>query len=145
MKNSVELVCSISTTNIASPLGIEIWLDNQKLLDVEHVIDPVAFSHEFSDDEANHVLIFKMKNKTPDSTVLDGSGQIVSDSCLIIEKVSFDGIELQQVFFDTATYTHNYNGNGLDVTEKFYGKMGCNGQVQLDFTAPVYLWLLEHM
>jgi hypothetical protein len=145
MKNTIDISCSISTTNIATPLGIEIWLDDQKLLDVEHVIDTIDFSQQANDDTADHVLVFKMKNKTPDSTLLDASGQIVADSYLLIEKLSFDGIELQQMFFDEATYTHNYNGTGSEVCEKFYGKMGCNGKVQLEFSTPVYIWLLEHM
>jgi hypothetical protein len=46
---------------------------------------------------------------------------------------------------DQLVYEHNANGTGPLVQDKFYGEMGCNGTVTLEFSSPTYLWLLEQM
>mgnify|MGYP003352455181 CR=1 FL=1 len=42
-------------------------------------------------------------------------------------------------------YRHDYNGTGQPTEDNFFGVLGCNGTVELRFTTPIYLWLLEHM
>jgi hypothetical protein len=85
-----------------------------------------------------------MANKMLDHTRVDSDGNIVADSRLTVSDLEFDEILLDQLFFDLATYTHSTNGLGPETQNKFYGEMGCNGTVELKFTTPVYLWLLEN-
>jgi len=49
------------------------------------------------------------------------------------------------VFLDRAVYVHDFNGTGKFVNKQFFGEMGCNGTVELKFSSPFYLWLLENM
>ena len=86
-----------------------------------------------------------MKNKTTEHTKIDEQGNIVSDACLTITNLAFDEIELKQIVVDKAVYTHDFNGTQPETQEKFYGAMGCNGTVSLQFSTPMYLWLLENM
>jgi hypothetical protein len=46
---------------------------------------------------------------------------------------------------EVAAYHHDTNGSTAPVTDSFYGTMGCNGRVEMRFTTPIYLWLLENM
>lgn len=126
-------------------MGFEAWIDNELAFATDHVTGEHTLSLPVADDESAHSLRFVLKNKMPTHTVLDADGNIVSDACLTVQDVAFDSIMLRQVFFDEATYSHDFNGTGATTVDRFYGIMGCNGTVELRFTTPIYLWLLEHM
>jgi hypothetical protein len=144
MNSNVIISCKVGTSDPGSALGFEAWIDGYKFFDSEHVQDTQQISMEISDHNAEHELKFVLKNKTLDHTKIDEHGVIVSDARLTISDLTFDEILLAQIFADRATYTHNFNGNGQETQEKFYGEMGCNGTVSLKFTTPMYLWLLEN-
>jgi hypothetical protein len=97
-------------------------------------------------DDEQHQLRLIMKNKLPEHTQVDADGNIVSDTRLIIKDLAFDNIQLRQLFVKHARYQHDRNGTAQQaILDEFYGEMGCNGTVSLEFNTPVYLWLLEHM
>jgi hypothetical protein len=143
--STVQISCSISTTDPLALLGLEIHLDDQIVFDTVHVGETIKFTHDMSDADAEHSLTFVMKNKTDKDTTIDANGNIIKDACLVISDVEFDKIDLGQMFIDHAVYTHSFNGTQSETQTKFYGTMGCNGTVSLSFATPVYLWLLEHM
>lgn len=145
MTDQATLACTISSSDPTAKIGLEIWLDDIQIYNTEHVVDPVNFVHELADTEGNHQLQFVMKNKTETHTIVDKEGNILSDCCICVSDISFDEIQLGQIFVDRAVYEHNFNGTADAVQDKFYGEMGCNGTVTLEFTTPIYLWFLEHM
>ena len=145
MKNTVKISCVIDTTDCKSALGMEIWFDDQQIFNQDWVTESQTISYELSDIDAEHELRFVMKNKTADHTKVDESGIIVKDACLIISDLAFDDIALGNIVTEKAVYTHNFNGNGETVQDKFFGQMGCNGTVSIKFTTPMYLWLLENL
>lgn len=124
---------------------MEVWLDNQKLFDQFIGTGSHHVAFEFEEDESDHSLKFIMKNKNLDHTVLSPDGEIESDAIIGISDIMFDAINIDQIFSEQATYTHNHNGTSKEIQTKFYGIMGCNGIVELNFTTPFYIWLLEHM
>lgn len=142
--SNISIVCSIDTTAPAAELMLTIILDNTTIFQ-QAIQEPVKFTHELSDDDAEHELKFVMSNKKPEHTRIDSEGNITQDACLIIDDIDFDGIKLGQIVPNQAVYTHDFNGTGQLTEEKFYSHMGCNGAVILKFTTPVYLWLLENM
>lgn len=104
------------------------------------------FSFEFTEiDNTSNVLSFELTGKTTDHTKVDVNGDIVSDEVIEIESLSFDGIKLDTIFFQKSVYQHDFNGSQSLVNDQFYGVMGCNGTVDLKFTSPCYIWLLENM
>jgi hypothetical protein len=141
----VKFSCNIGTSNAEIPLGIQVWIDDLCVHEHSHVCETYHISHEINDDDADHVLRFVLKNKLPEHTVVDESGNILSDARLCIDNIQFDEIECGQIVCGSAEYQHNFNGTGVDTQERFYGEMGCNGTVSLKFTTPIYLWLLEKM
>jgi hypothetical protein len=143
--DSVKFSCVISPSNTAVPLGCEVWIDDTCVFDQNHVAEPVAVSYEFSDDDGQHVLRITLKNKLPEHTRIDDQGNIMSDALLGVTEISFDEIDCTQIIHDISVYRHNLNGNGPEIEDKFFGDLGCNGSVELKFTTPVYLWLLENM
>jgi hypothetical protein len=142
---TASFCCSIATTNPNIPLGLEIWIDDQKLFDQVHVQENHRFSADFSDEDGEHELRLVLKNKLSEHTQVDANNTIVSDARISVSNIEFEGIALNQLVPDLAEYQHNFNGTGELSTHKFYGELGCNGTVTLKFTTPIYIWLLEHM
>jgi hypothetical protein len=145
MQNSFKFSCCIGNTDITVPLGIEIWLNDQCVFNDSHVKQNIFFEHEILDSENQHSLKFVMKGKKPEHTQISTTGEIVSDARLIITDVCFDEIALGHVLTQHSSYSHNFNGTGASVNCDFFGEMGCNGTVELKFSTPIYLWLLENL
>jgi hypothetical protein len=145
MTNTTTISGSIDSSDKKIPLGTEVWIDDICVINVDHVDRIVHFSHEISDNDAEHELRIVMKHKTSDHTELDDAGNIIRDAMLSISDIKFDEIALGQVLLNKAVYTHDFNGSQPPVDDKFFGDLGCNGTVSLKFTTPAYLWLLENM
>jgi hypothetical protein len=145
MTNTTTISGFIDSSDKKIPLGTEVWIDNICVINVEHVDRIVQFSHEISDDDGEHELRIVMKHKITEHTELDDAGNIVRDVMLTISDVKFDDIGLGKIFFEKSIYTHDFNGSQPSVEDKFFGNMGCNGTVNLKFSTPVYIWLLENM
>jgi hypothetical protein len=145
MSNIVTITCTVDTTSPTAALGFEVWVNDQKFADSDHVQAQHPVVIEIADDDGEHELRFVLKNKTSDQTQVDAAGNIVSDARLIVTDLAFDEIPLGHVFTEQAMYTHNFNGTQQEIQDKFYGEMGCNGTVSLKFTTPIYRWLLERM
>jgi len=143
--NTVKFSCVVAPSNTAMSLGCEVWIDDVCVFDQDHVNDPTVVAHEFSDDDGKHSLRITLKNKLPEHTQVDDQGNIVSDSLLSVTEILFDEIDCTQIVHDHAVYRHNLNGTGPEIQDQFFGDMGCNGTIELEFATPVYLWLLENM
>jgi len=137
--------CSIDTSDPLAALGIEIWVDDNRLFDSNHIEKTEQIQIELDDNDGEHELIFVLKHKTDKHTQIDANGNIMSDATLFIADVAFDEIQLGNLLSEKAVYAHNFNGTKEPTEEKFYGVLGCNGTVSLKFTTPIYLWLLENM
>lgn len=145
MSSTAKFGFSITPSDPAVPLGLEVWLDGDKIFDRAHVSQSETFEHDLSDQDGEHELQFVLKNKLRQHTQLDADKNIIKDAKIQIDNIMFEEIDIKQIVITQAEYRHNFNGHGADTTEKFYGEMGCNGTVTLKFSTPVYLWLLEKM
>lgn len=143
--NTVKISCVLNTTNPSVPLGAEIWVDNDRVFNTDHLEGLYNFEHHLPDNDGEHELRFVLKNKKEEHTIVDDAGNIAVDACLTINDISFDEIMLGQIVVEKAVYTHDFNGTGEKTQSKFYSEIGCNGEVSLKFSTPVYLWLLENM
>ena len=145
MFSTVTISCVLNTTDPAAELGFEVWINDRKFVDIDHVQSEQAISMEIDDKDAEHELKFILKNKTAKHTQIDENNNIVSDATLTIKDLALDDIKLNYIVTELAVYTHDFNGTQTEIQDKFYGNMGCNGTVTLKFATPIYLWLLEHM
>ena len=144
---SQEIVISVDIAGTATnpPLGVEIWLDNKIVHDVNASLDTETYLVKLNDDESKHELKFVLKNKTAAHTQVSNDGNIINDATVTIDNLKFEGIEIGHDVTKLATYTHDFNGHGQESTHEFFNTIGCNGTVSLKFSTPLYLWLLEHM
>jgi hypothetical protein len=145
MSESIKISCTIDTSNSAVPLGMEIWVDNTCVLDLDSVKQQQVVETVCSDAVGEHELRFILKNKKPEHTKISPTGDIVEDAVLCVSDIRFDGVALGKILSDLAVYTHSFNSTDLATQHPFYGTMGCNGTVSLKFSTPIYIWLLENM
>lgn len=142
---TVNLSFDINTSDPQCQLGLEIWLDNVLIHTYQHVHSLIEFGHSIDDDDdADHQLKLVLFGKTADHTVIDDSGNIVKDACWTVSNVKMDEIDVSQLFFQHAAYTHDFNGSQESITDSFFGTAGCNGTIVFKFSSPTYLWLLEN-
>jgi len=144
--NLLPIEFDISSTNAAAALGIQVWVDDLCVHQHSHVTDPYQFHYEINDnEEKSHRLKIVMAGKTAAHTQLDADENIVKDAMLGIHNVTFNKINIDQIFYKLATYQHDFNGTQPMCLDTFSGDMGCNGSVEFEFSTPGYLWMLEHM
>jgi hypothetical protein len=140
--------CSLSFTARAtgSDLHLCARLNGHVFFDQTLITDTVEIRHDFNEvDGTAYTLEIVMSGKQSDHTVVDQDGVIQEDRVIEIGKIAIDDLELGQMFIEQAQYHHDFNGTQAATVDKFYGDMGCNGTVELKFSAPVYMWLLENM
>lgn len=143
--NTIALALAIEPTDASRPVGLSIRLNSEELYRTDAVTARTVLHKFIADSDGEHLLEIELFGKTVDHAHLDPEGRFEYDSCLRLDAVEFDDIDIMPVFQTLAQYQHNFNGTGHSVTERFYGTMGCNGTVSLTFTTPIYLWLLENM
>jgi hypothetical protein len=143
--STTDITFCVTSTNPDTALGFEAWLDDKTMFNADRVQQSTEISISVADEDAEHVLKLVLKGKCSDHTTVDNDGNILSDTVLTISDLAFDGITLGQILYDKAVYTHDFNGSGKLIEDQFFGVMGCNGTVTLNFSTPIYIWLLENM
>ena len=105
----------------------------------------IEFNADIADGE--HKLCVEYTNKDPKIDVIIEQDEIVADKRVEISGILFDDIALDWFTFDTEetlvftpTDTEAKEAYGFDAT-----KLSWNGQTTLNFTNPVYIWLLENL
>lgn len=145
MTDTLKIKVKIGSTNYSVPLGLEFWVDNKCVNDIDHVKSTTLIECDIDDDEGKHELRIVLKNKQLEHTTLDNDGNIVKDAMLVVEMIEIADININDLFVNNSQYAHSFNSNGKSVVEGCYGMLGCNGTVSLQFNTPFYLWLLENM
>lgn len=127
-------------------LVVKLLLDDQVFYEGEAPLESLIIEHDFDDDnERHHVLEINLAGKLQEHTILDEQGNIIEDRRLIIDDIGFGEISIKQLVYDLSEYHHDFNGTSDPIKDKFFGEIGCNGTVRLEFSSPVHIWLLENM
>ena len=142
---TIAFTCQVQATNNALALGLRVILDQVTIFENENVTETIQLQHEMSDADGEHELTFELFGKLPAHTKIADTGEIVSDAMLVINNITLDEINIDQIVQFQAVYHHDVNGTQAPADDVFYGSMGCNGIVTLKFNTPIYLWLLENM
>ena len=140
---TIPIKFNVNTTDPEKKLSFRAWLNGREVCLLPWVCEATPVEIEIADDEQSHVLELELFNKLSEYTKIDAESQVVSDVCLEITDFTMDEIALSP--WHLGLYHHDRNGTSEPQQEKFYGVMGCNGRVRIEFTTPIYLWLLEHM
>lgn len=142
--NTCKLNFSIESSNPTANLTVRVKVDQLEVFNGP-VNDIVDIDYDVNETDGNHELTIELLGKTSTDTVIDSQGNIIEDAVIKCSNFTVDNINFDQLMFALSTYTHDFNGTENLTVNKFYGTLGCNGVVRLEFTTPIYIWLLEHM
>lgn len=105
----------------------------------------ITFFVENSKDTINHKIYIKLFGKSENDTIVDEFGKIISDKFAILTRISFDSIDVTELYTNGhQCYKHSHNNTTKTLEDEFYGFMGCNGIVTIDFYTPIHKWFLEN-
>jgi len=103
------------------------------------------FTVEFedTDEHTEQCITFTMRGKTEQHTIVENN-DIVSDVYAMIKNITIDEIDVTDLYTEGALCYHhvgsNNKQNGPMIIDEFYGFIGFNGDVKLEFTTPMWQW-----
>lgn len=123
-----------------------IGVDDQEFVH-DSVTDSKTFTFSVDLTEDNHFLWIDFLNKLDTDVKKDQyedpeNFQVLADMILNIEKISIDDIEIENLKWSASKFIPN--DPKKPVIEKCVN-LGLTGRYRIDFTSPVYLWLLENL
>lgn len=119
-----------------------IGVDNQEFIRGS-VTDSETFTFSVDLTEDSHFLWIDFLNKSDDQVVQNKEkSEIVKDMLLNIEKISIDEIDIGSLKWSASKFIAN--DPKRPILENCVN-LGWNGRYRIDFTCPVYLWLLENL
>lgn len=141
----------ISTLDIeCSETVPEIFIDvyqNNKLVTSNSFNEGVTqYTIEYEDtaEHTEQCIRVVMRGKTEEHTIVDEQDNIVYNVHAIVQKIVLDEIDVTDLYVNgNPCYYHvgsNNNQNGPTLTDEFYGFIGLNGEVRIDFCTPMWHW-----
>lgn len=95
--------------------------------------------------EGSHSFKIKVQNKDTKNTQVDEKNNIIADSFLNINSISFDGFDIQHLVKNREDVSTFYIDDNTTQTLQKTLKYGKNGTLELNFSLPLYNWLLEKL
>lgn len=138
----IKIQIEIVGTAQCSDITAEIRLNNQLLQTYFCSLEPCVLNLDLDDQIAANDLTICMQGKTQQHTVVAHNGEIESDASIIISRLEFEGIDMMPIFCQGRQCYWHSNNDALQPQhlDEFYGYMGCNGTVHIEFETPIYLW-----
>lgn len=149
LKTILGCIVKINLEIVANKLCKEITLSvlcNGKTLQTGHAdTQPWKISFDLFETPGNHVLELEMSGKHSEHTQTNDDGEITDDVFFTISRLDFEELDMREIFCQgRLCYEHNFNGSQPYQMDEFYGIIGCNGKVSLEFSMPFFLWLGDY-
>ena len=137
------LEMQVSANDIGSLLTIK--FDGQDVWQGDPGSETTLVKYDFDDEQERECTVsMTMSGKNESHVQFTESGEFSKDLLVAVAGIKLDGININQIVYDTAVYNHDFNGSKDPVQDRFFGLMGCNGTVTFKFKTPVFHWFLEH-
>ena len=122
--------------------GARVYI-NQELIHEGLIDEPTELSWSGELEEGEQVIVVEMYDKRDGDTVFDENENIIKDVILNIDNISFDNVDLNELVQMGSMY-YPKSKYAPEVLEECVN-LGWNGQWELKFSSPTYLWLLENL
>lgn len=139
----VEIEISLSSSFWDKAPKAKVYVDDNLIFD--SVVDQpikVKFNGDLTEDR--HKLIIELYDKDKYQTVVKDD-QIIKDQLLNIDAILFDEIDIQFLKHTLSKYFPVQHSNEIPKEVTNCVNLGYNGRWELEFTTPVYIWLLENI
>lgn len=140
----MRLELEFSANTNCSDILFEVYLNDNKIFESTALEKAQIVTCDVDDTPADHSLKLVMSGKNRRHTQIDSAGEIVSDVYFQINRLEFEELDMHEIFcLGKPCYSHSFNSSNPEFVDEFYGQLGCNGTVSIDFSTPIYLWLLD--
>jgi len=142
----VKFLLELTGTSDCSDITAEVWLDQRHIVSYTCSTKSTTQIFFLDDAPANHQLQIRMQGKLPSHSVVASDGSMLADASILVSRIEFEDIDMMPIFCQGhCCYFHNHNDpNRAIELDEFYGYIGCNGTVSIDFATPIYLWFNKH-
>lgn len=121
----------------------KVYIDNEIIFDGA-IAEKKVIKYLGTLNEGNHKIIIELYGKDKYQTVLE-NGNIIKDQLLNITNISFDEIDIGFLIWQKSKYYPNIKENLAEYPITQCTNLGWNGKWELEFTTPIYIWLLENI
>ena len=143
--DTIKFSCIVNTNIPTNPINLKILLDDKIMFD-RNIVSEEKIQFDVNDDNSDHIMNFVISGKTDEHSIRDADGKILNSTEILITNIAFNDVDISNIIMaNPLKYNHNFNGNGDNIEDKFYDIAGCNGTIELKFSTPIYLWILENM
>lgn len=142
MLETVKLNITLSSNYQTHPPKARILLDGKELFR-QHITEQTTFSHQVEvTDGTDHQLAIELRHKLSEHTVIDEQGKIIQDSILQIDSLSIEDIDIiEQLSTNQKQFYYEHSGEH----HILYNTLGVNGRAIINFSSPIYVWMLENI
>jgi len=143
MTESVEIKIDLSSDHWDERYpGAKVYIDQEVIFD-ELIVDATQIVWNGELHDGDHKIIIEVYDKKSGDTVTDADGNIVKDVLVNVDNISIDDIDLDILMWSKSTYYPTDKDSPESVTN--CTNLGWNGQWELTFSSPLYLWFLENL
>lgn len=141
---NMHLELEFSANTDCSDIVFEVYLNDSKIFESTALTQAQIVACDIDETPADHVLKLVMSGKNRRHTQIDSAGEIVSDIYFQINRLEFEELDMSEIFcLGKPCYSHSFNSSNPEFVDEFYGQLGCNGTVCIEFFTPIHLWLLD--
>jgi hypothetical protein len=121
----------------------KVYIDNEIIFDGA-IAEKKVVKYSGTLDEGIHKITIELYDKDKYQTVLE-NGNIIKDQLLNITDISFDEIDIGFLIWQKSKYYPTIKENLEEYPITQCTNLGWNGKWELEFTTPIYIWLLENI
>lgn len=142
---TVNISITLSSDYWNNPPKVKVYIDDTEIFN-DSISDRKIISWDGLLAEGKHKLTIEMYDKNKYQTVVEGD-KIIKDQILNIDEIGFDDIDIGHLKHALSNYYPNKNVYNHDVPSQITNcvNLGYNGRWELEFTTPIYMWLLENI
>lgn len=142
MLETVKLDITLNSNYQTHPPKARILIDGKEIFK-QHITDSTTLSQQIElTPGTNHQLAIELRHKLPEHTVIDDQGKIIEDSVLLIESFSIEDVEItEQLSTNEKQFYYEHSGG----RHQLYNTLGVNGKAIINFSSPIYIWMLENI
>ena len=142
----MELKLGLHSNIDCADISLIVTVDGQKIFNSTALQQEQIIHCTLLEYPSTHRVAIELVGKQPQHTIVDDRGNIVSDVYASVSTLEIQGIDVKPIFCaGRCCYFHSYNNpDSPTIVDEFYGDIGCNGTVNIDFFTPIYLWLADY-
>lgn len=140
---SIDILITLSSSFWKDPPRAKVYLNKDLIFD-DKISQKTDVKWVGNLSEGKHKLTIELLDKDKYQTIIEDN-KIVKDQLLNIDAILFDEIDIGNLRYTLSNYYPNKEYKDTPLLVKSCINLGWNGRWELEFTTPIYIWLLENI